>query len=67
MILTPGMLPDHDPPPDAPRVCPQCHRPMQAVVIVITDYRPAQTVYVCLECSYTHTSGGGLAPTVAAC
>ena len=35
MILTPGTISDQDLQPDAPRVCPQCHRPMQAVVIVI--------------------------------
>jgi hypothetical protein len=64
MILTPGTLADPGPPTDATRVCPQCHRPMQAVVIVITDYRPAQTVCVCLECSYTCVDGG--APTAAA-
>ena len=65
MISDSGNAPHHDPQPDAPRVCPQCHRPMQAVVIVIADYRPAQTLCVCLECSYTALDG--TAPTVAAC
>ena len=59
MILTPGTLSDHDPPPDAPRVCPQCHTADAAVVIVIADYRPAQTVCVCLACSYTVLDGAG--------
>ena len=67
MILTNGTVADQDPQPDTPRLCPYCHVRMQAVVIVVAEYRPPQTVFVCLECSYTYTSGGGPAPTVAAC
>ena len=65
MIRTPGTLPNHGPQPDIQRVCPQCNQPMHAVVVVIADYRPAQTVCVCLECSYTALDGG--TPTGAAC
>jgi hypothetical protein len=38
---------------------------MQVVAIVIADYRQAQTVFLCLECSYTALDDG--VPTVAAC
>jgi hypothetical protein len=66
MILTPGTLPDQDPQPHAARrVCPQCHSSVQAVAIVLADYRPAQTVFLCLECSYTALDDA--VPTVAAC
>jgi hypothetical protein len=41
------------------------HSSVQAVAIVIADYRPAQTAFLCLECSYTALDDA--VPTVAAC
>jgi hypothetical protein len=39
--------------PNPPRLCPQCQGVLQAVLLQVQTYRPAQTIWLCVECSYS--------------
>jgi hypothetical protein len=41
------------PQPNPPRLCPQCQAVLQPVLVAVQTYRPAQTIWLCLDCSYT--------------